>query len=257
MNLRIITVLSALALAFPAAAQHLGDVAILCTEGSLTTHVWETDFDPRPERLFLAHFGETGVDRFIDEPGFEAEEGTLLPGSRLGWNAVAGLQRWEDGAFVPETDMRLEARFLSLAFTVGDAPVPGFELTVPAQGPMHRHLGFTLLDPTGAGPATGAYLLSLQLHASEGCGTSETFWILFNDGLADADFEAISAAAKDLLLPAACPGDLDASGSVDAGDIGSLLILFGAIGGPGDIDGNGTVDAADIGSMLILFGDCP
>jgi len=26
---------------------------------------------------------------------------------------------------------------------------------------------------------------------------------------------------------------------------------------PGDIDGSGTVDAADIGSLLILFGNCP
>ena len=54
-----------------------------------------------------------------------------------------------------------------------------------------------------------------------------------------------------------CPGDIDGSGTVDAADIGSLLILFGASGGPGDIDGSGTVDAADIGSLLLLFGNCP
>jgi hypothetical protein len=52
-------------------------------------------------------------------------------------------------------------------------------------------------------------------------------------------------------------GDLDGSGSVDAGDIGSLLILFGpcAPGLPceGDLDGSGEVDAGDIGSLLILF----
>ncbi len=58
---------------------------------------------------------------------------------------------------------------------------------------------------------------------------------------------------------APCAGDLDGSGSVDAGDIGSLLILFGDCGSgacPGDLDGSRSVDAGDIGSLLILFGNC-
>jgi hypothetical protein len=53
-----------------------------------------------------------------------------------------------------------------------------------------------------------------------------------------------------------CAGDLDASGTVDAGDIGSLLLLFGSSDVAGDLDGSGTVDAGDIGSLLLLFGDC-
>jgi hypothetical protein len=58
-----------------------------------------------------------------------------------------------------------------------------------------------------------------------------------------------------------CRGDLDDSGTVDAGDIGSLLLLFGDCpdgvpGCPGDLDGSGTVDAGDIGSLLLLFGPC-
>jgi hypothetical protein len=61
---------------------------------------------------------------------------------------------------------------------------------------------------------------------------------------------------------AACPGDLDQSTVVDAGDIGSLLILFGDCAGgtpgcEGDLDGSATVDAGDIGSLLLMFGDCP
>ncbi len=59
-----------------------------------------------------------------------------------------------------------------------------------------------------------------------------------------------------------CPGDLDGSLSVDAGDIGSLLVLFGECPGAtpgcdGDLDGSGAVDAGDIGSLLVLFGPCP
>lgn len=53
-----------------------------------------------------------------------------------------------------------------------------------------------------------------------------------------------------------CPGDLDGSGFVDAGDIGSLLILFGSSDPTADLDGSGFVDAGDIGSLLILFGPC-
>ncbi len=53
-----------------------------------------------------------------------------------------------------------------------------------------------------------------------------------------------------------CPGDLDGSGFVDAGDIGSLLILFGSSDPSADLDGSGLVDAGDIGSLLILFGPC-
>jgi hypothetical protein len=49
------------------------------------------------------------------------------------------------------------------------------------------------------------------------------------------------------------PVDLDESGSVDAGDIGALLLLFGSRGPLGDLDGSGTVDAGDIGTMLLRF----
>jgi hypothetical protein len=57
---------------------------------------------------------------------------------------------------------------------------------------------------------------------------------------------------------APCPGDLDGSGTVDAGDIGTMLLLFGAgAGSPGDLDASGSVDAGDIGSLLLLFGACP
>jgi hypothetical protein len=68
--------------------------------------------------------------------------------------------------------------------------------------------------------------------------------------------DSVELIPTDFTAPA-LPGDLDGSGSVDAGDIGSLLILFGPCtpGEPcvGDLDGSGEVDAGDIGSLLILF----
>ncbi|MFM1831513.1 MAG: hypothetical protein RLZZ558_1853 [Planctomycetota bacterium] len=55
-----------------------------------------------------------------------------------------------------------------------------------------------------------------------------------------------------------CPADLDGNGTVDAADIGAILLSFGSCDGcPADLDENGTVDAADIGLVLIGYGDCP
>jgi hypothetical protein len=60
------------------------------------------------------------------------------------------------------------------------------------------------------------------------------------------------------IFAAGCPGDLDDSGEVDAGDIGSLLTFFGTCTGcAADLDGSGEVDAGDIGALLVMFGACP
>jgi len=56
-------------------------------------------------------------------------------------------------------------------------------------------------------------------------------------------------------------GDLDLSGTIDAGDVGVLLLNFGTCPGSGactgDLDGSRSVDAADIGMVLLRFGDRP
>jgi hypothetical protein len=254
---RTLAGLLALALHAAALAQHAGDVAVTRSGSTLFTNGYDANLQPVPERLFLGTFGDTGVPRFTSNPGFEAATGTFVSGTRLGFHAVDGLRRWDGSAFVTVPGMQLEAKYLTAKFTVGETAVNGFDLAVQSNGGIHRHLSFTLRDALGTGPASGAWLLSLQLYATGTPGSSEPFWILFNDGLDPAAFEAIAAQAKALLLPSDCPGDLDGSGLVDAGDIGSLLVLFGETGGPGDLDGSGLVDAGDIGSLLVLFGECP
>ncbi len=57
-------------------------------------------------------------------------------------------------------------------------------------------------------------------------------------------------------LACGCPADVDASGEVDAADIGVLLQHFGTTG-PGDLDFSGLVDGADLGILLSDFGACP
>ena len=48
--------------------------------------------------------------------------------------------------------------------------------------------------------------------------------------------------------------DLDGSGTVDAGDIGLMLLDFEAQGSPADLDRDGLVTAADLGLLLLEFG---
>lgn len=47
--------------------------------------------------------------------------------------------------------------------------------------------------------------------------------------------------------------DLDASGLVDAGDIGALLTRFGGVDSQADLDRSGEVDAGDVGWLLTCF----
>jgi hypothetical protein len=74
----------------------------------------------------------------------------------------------------------------------------------------------------------------------------------------DLDGNGIVDACQNYTLSFECPGDLDASGSVDPGDLSLLLLNFGLAmpGDPNDIDGSGIIDNADIGFMLLFFGPC-
>ena len=254
---RTLAGLLALALHAAALAQHAGDVAVTRGGSALFTNGYDANLQPVPERLFLGTFGDTGVPRFTSNPGFEAATGTFVSGTRLGFHAVDGLRRWDGSAFVTVPGMQLEAKYLTAKFTVGETAVNGFDLAVQSNGGIHRHLGFTLRDAFGSGPSTGAYLLSLQLYATGSTGVSDTLWILFNDGIDTAAFDAIAQAAREVLLPDPCPGDVDRSGAVDAGDIGAILLMFGTADPAGDIDSSSAVDAGDIGAILLMFGPCP
>jgi len=98
-------------------------------------------------------------------------------------------------------------------------------------------------------------------------GTAYSFWftadaaprdvaaelLLFKDG----PVPSIPGVASVVRAPEAtvCPADLDASGSVDSGDLAELLAGWG---GPGaaDLNASGTVDASDLAILLAAWGDC-
>ncbi len=53
-----------------------------------------------------------------------------------------------------------------------------------------------------------------------------------------------------------CPQDLDASGTVDGGDLGTLLGMWGEGEAPADFNDDGRVDGNDLGSLLGAWGIC-
>jgi agmatine/peptidylarginine deiminase len=56
----------------------------------------------------------------------------------------------------------------------------------------------------------------------------------------------------------ACTGDLDGSGTIDGGDLATLLNGWGACSGcTGDLDGSGTIDGGDLATLLNGWGTCP
>jgi alpha-tubulin suppressor-like RCC1 family protein len=61
-------------------------------------------------------------------------------------------------------------------------------------------------------------------------------------------------------IQVSCPGDLDGSGEVDAGDLGLFLLYYGPCHGDcggADLDGSGEVDSADLGLLILNTGPCP
>ena len=56
-----------------------------------------------------------------------------------------------------------------------------------------------------------------------------------------------------------CAADLNQSGSVDAADLGLLVVDWGDCGKSciADLDGDGAVDSADLGLMISAWGSCP
>ncbi len=55
---------------------------------------------------------------------------------------------------------------------------------------------------------------------------------------------------------APCPADIDGSGSVDVGDLITVLSAWGSDGGPADIDGNGFVNLFDLLGVISAWGAC-
>lgn len=190
-------------------------IAALCTSGAYAQHsdvefgytggAIEIEFGAEG-RMFESDFPTSGAsENFSAEPGFGSEppEFGINPNDLIGYNVLENLFYW-DGTTelsastpasitiehglpgVPDnivsntgrTSATMNLNVGSLTNVIGQAN---------ASGVFHTHLDFTL----DAAAPNGAYGLVFELGTSAaGIANSETFGIIFNHGLNDAQFEA-------------------------------------------------------------------
>ena len=240
---------------------HAGDVYVHLEDGHIATGLVDEDEVEEHVRTFESELGESGVPGYSDEPGWEAFPGTFDPNIRVGWNATAGLSRWNGDGFDTDLDETMTVSFGTLSFEIANAPVNGFSLAVQADGGLHRHIGFYLDNAFGA-PAVGVYLVELELYSSTGSPeSSEPFWIVFNN---EDDEENHEAAVEWVAENMAgedhdhhCHGDVNDDEHVDVIDLLQLISDWGDCDGcESDLDGDGLVNVTDLLEVLEEWGEC-
>ena len=237
---------------------HAGDVFVGVEEGHIVTGLIDEDDVEPGMRVFESELGESGFPGFSDEPGWEAFPGTFSPNARVGWNAPAGLTRWNGDGFDGGLDENMTINYASLSFVIGNDPVDGFDLAVQPDGGLHRHIGFFLSSGSGD-PHVGVYLVELELYCTDSAvESSDHFWIVFNNEASEEDHEAaVEWVEEHLAGEEHCHGDVNDDHLVDINDLLAMLAVWGPCDEcDADLDDNGAVDVEDLLELLAEFGDC-
>lgn len=197
-------------LALNASAQHAhSDIDALVESGQI---VLETGIPlAGGGLLFESEFGELGNPYGTDEPGFALDDGSFLSGEILAYEVMSPLQFWDGVSWLGATP---GSESISIFPTVGatttvtDSSIVNALGVIDAadvDGGVHTHVDFEISNPA----AIGAYLLELRLRgfadqtfASELYTPSDSFYIAFNFGMDEEDFEL----SVDALSPVPLPG---------------------------------------------------
>jgi hypothetical protein len=167
-----------------------------------------------PISVFGYDFGEDPYDPFNpSDPGVDQAVGVgnLPAGSQIGYNIVSSLRYWNGNG--PATFGTPGQAYVDLTLPLGSTttltgtsgPQAGSLIQVVGDGGvMHKHFTTSLYaaqgagnipgmgDPTYLAPADGIYAWSmdLTLTAAGGNYTSYPFWIVWNNGLSEAQHDA-------------------------------------------------------------------
>ncbi len=163
-------------------------------------------------KLFETEFGEFGNDYVTDEPGFILDAGSLTPGQVLGYQILNPLSFWDGTNWISTTP---GSETITISDSVGAPTVVSDSSIIEALGFIEyagadggvsdTHLDFEISNPA----TTGAYLLELVLVGYEADLTtnlnitSDTFFIAFNFGMDEEDYEASIDALAPVPVPAA------------------------------------------------------
>ena len=171
-----------------ATAQHT-DIEIEVEGGMLAT-------DPR---IGEGEFGEApNPANVADEPGFEADDGVLMPGDVIGFNAVdvlgSHLWYWDGTGAVnfgaSPHNLTIEHPVSSQSVVLDSADsggATGFTIgAADAMGGMHQDLEFILDDPA---PASGVYLFGMEM-TSPNYDTAEPLYMVLGSGVDEMEIDA-------------------------------------------------------------------
>ena len=236
-------------------AQHAGDIGLRAADGGLEVY-GPIGADEDTDGVYLATFGDTGFEGYTPNPGFDALPGSFAPG-RIGFNALSGLMRWDPAttSWLAPSDVeeRLSISFITLQTMIEDEAVEGFDLAIQPDGGWHRHMNFELLSGASGTRMNGIYRFDLVLYATQGLEDSEPFTILFDY---NADPQDVDDAIDSMYENAPCLGDIDGSGTVDGGDLTTLLAEWGQLSETADLSGDGFVGGEDLTILLGRWGAC-
>ena len=152
--------------------------------------------------LFTGDFSDLGQGPLgTDDPGYQTLSGTFDPGAILNYRAVGGLQFWNGSSWVNtvngqesityEDALGSQTVWTTSGVTQAEGPID----QVLGNGSIHSHLDFAIAN-IGGSPAVGAYMVDLELFATDSIGgsvvhtASDPVRIAFNFQLSASDFDA-------------------------------------------------------------------
>ena len=175
------------------------DIGVWNDAGVLRTGGWDHDtetLEVADLRVFEAHFGEDPDFPFaIDEPGIggAAADVGLPIGAALSLNLNSGLRIWNGNGFDEDfaTTMFIDYGPESIDSLTGGS----IEFLIADDYDLHPIYS---IDPNSI---AGSYLLEFNV-SMDGYQSSDSFWIAFNFGLDDEDFEESVEWVEGNLVPA-------------------------------------------------------
>ncbi|MEX0877064.1 MAG: GC-type dockerin domain-anchored protein [Phycisphaerales bacterium] len=218
-----------------------------------------------PARVKSAILGAEGFPNFTNNPGFNAQLGSLNPGMLIGFSILSAPRVWDPiaGDFQTLADETITVRASGQNF---DAPttdqrVEGIvfgQATLDAAASFHHHLQY--LVNGGQPPAIdGLFLLEMELWTTaSGIEPTKPLFIVFAQGDAAADLPDAIAYVEDTLIGPACPGDFNDDGSLNFFDLSGFLSAFNSQDLKADLNGDGVLNFFDLSEFLSRFSQgCP
>jgi hypothetical protein len=126
-------------------------------------------------------------------------DGTFAAGDRFGLRILRATRSWNGTDFSAVASSRFQLDFgpQQMVSPISDEVVGGIELAADAEGGIHDHPTFTLLDPSA-----GIFLLEMSVVSiGDVYAGTQPFWIVFNNGESEEAHEAAIDWVNDNLVP--------------------------------------------------------